>query len=260
MHPKAAAGIHESVRSIITDLFPLPNGRARVLDAGAGNGYMSAWLDEQGFDVTPVDRDISEWGFPARPCTAADLEEQLPFADEIFDLVVAVEVIEHLERPYHLLREFGRVLKPGGYAVITTPNVHSLKSRLKYPILGIPSLFEFVSDDTMGQHITPVSIGAFLYAFDRSGLSLTDIISTGPPRSMTMRILARVINALTLQAMRAIRLRRTHSDDYYLYRLTDSQLRRLIDDMILIVVGRKAAAPSAVQRHQPMVSASALKA
>lgn len=47
---------------------------------------------------------------------------RLPFADGSFDLVVSIDVHEHLLRPDMLAAEFFRVLKPGGRAVVTTPN------------------------------------------------------------------------------------------------------------------------------------------
>ena len=46
--------------------------------------------------------------------------------------VVAVEVIEHFENPWHFLREINRVLKKEGKLYLTTPNVHSLHQRNFY--------------------------------------------------------------------------------------------------------------------------------
>src|SRR5204862_4156535 len=48
--------------------------------------------------------------------------ECLPFADADFDYIASHEVIEHAEDPAVVLREFARVLKPGGVCVIATPN------------------------------------------------------------------------------------------------------------------------------------------
>lgn len=53
-----------------------------------------------------------------------------PFDDDMFDLVFAGEIIEHLMSPDGLLEEIKRVLKPGGYCVISTPNIASWNNRL----------------------------------------------------------------------------------------------------------------------------------
>ncbi|MCF8881061.1 class I SAM-dependent methyltransferase, partial [Hyphobacterium sp. SN044] len=51
--------------------------------------------------------------------------EQLPFADESFDLVVCLWVLEHLRSPENVLREVRRVLRPGGHFVFLTPNLRN---------------------------------------------------------------------------------------------------------------------------------------
>ena len=47
---------------------------------------------------------------------------KLPFDDNTFDVLICSEVLEHLENPEIAINEFYRVLKPGGLAIITTPN------------------------------------------------------------------------------------------------------------------------------------------
>ncbi len=49
--------------------------------------------------------------------------QSLSFADGYFDVVTCLEVIEHVDDPRQLLREIARVLRPGGHAVLTCPNV-----------------------------------------------------------------------------------------------------------------------------------------
>lgn len=56
-------------------------------------------------------------------------EDDLPIPDNSFDCVLFCEVIEHLLRdPMHALLEIHRVLRPGGYLVLTTPNVARLEN------------------------------------------------------------------------------------------------------------------------------------
>ena len=103
-------------------------GGKRVLDAGCGAGYGSAELARVaasvvGADIAAEAVDFARGQYP-RPnlsfeqssCTA------LPHPDGCFDLVVAFEVIEHLEDWRGFLREAHRRLAPGGQFVVSTPN------------------------------------------------------------------------------------------------------------------------------------------
>ncbi len=54
-----------------------------------------------------------------------DLNEPFPFEDELFEIVHANQVIEHLKDTDHFIKEIWRTLKPGGYAVICTENLSS---------------------------------------------------------------------------------------------------------------------------------------
>lgn len=98
----------------------------RVLDAGCGAAYGAARLAAYGASVYALDSAgeavrhgravYSNVRFVQGDCTA------LPFADDSIDLVVAFEVIEHMERWSDLIREAARVLVRSGVFLVSTPN------------------------------------------------------------------------------------------------------------------------------------------
>ena len=136
---------HKVIHTIIQTIFPQESVTQglKVLDAAAGNGHLTKWLNSNGYNVVPVDYDTKRWALPKIPCCRVDLNDQLPFFSNTFDLVVSIETIEHLENPFHVLREFSRVLKSGGFLLVATPNIHCIRSRLKYLVTGLSVLFEY---------------------------------------------------------------------------------------------------------------------
>ncbi|MDQ6952812.1 MAG: class I SAM-dependent methyltransferase [Mariprofundaceae bacterium] len=57
---------------------------------------------------------------------------KLPFADNSIDILISSEVVEHLPAPLPALQEMQRVLKPKGYAMVTTPNPRNLPEMFGY--------------------------------------------------------------------------------------------------------------------------------
>jgi SAM-dependent methyltransferase len=112
----------------------------RALDLGAGRGELSTSLAARGYVVTAVERYGPQ--FEAKvPLVDADLNEPFPFADASFDTSMAIEILEHLENPRRFLRELGRTLRPGGVAIVSTPNLTSLLSRFLFAACGQWDLF-----------------------------------------------------------------------------------------------------------------------
>ena len=112
--------LHHLLRLVDFDGY---RGRA-VLEVGCGAGVDLARFAKGGAEVTGVDsrRRRSIWRAPissSRAC-ADDFDvadgEQLPFADDTFDLVYAHGVVQYTANPQRLVDECRRVLKPGGEA------------------------------------------------------------------------------------------------------------------------------------------------
>ncbi len=107
--------------ALIHQLLP-PN--ARVLDAGCGWTLPYArQLADRAAEVIGVDLGLDEnRDLPPNVRAVPGDLENLPFNDRYFDLVMSRSVLEHLERPERVMREIGRVLKPGGHFVFLIPN------------------------------------------------------------------------------------------------------------------------------------------
>ncbi len=72
-----------------------------------------------------------------------NLEEKFPLKENSVDLIIAHEIIEHLFDTDHFVKEIKRVLKPGGFVIISTPNLASLKNRLKLLFGLYPQYLEY---------------------------------------------------------------------------------------------------------------------
>ncbi len=113
----------------------LPPG-ARVLDAPCGAAAMTVELRDAGLDAWGADMDPEAGAALGARFVQTDLNGNLPWPEATFDAVFSIEGIEHLENRFQFLREAFRVLKPGAFLVLTTPNICALRSRVRYFFSG----------------------------------------------------------------------------------------------------------------------------
>lgn len=111
---------------------------AEVLNLGSGPFFELAELNRLGrrfticdIDARAIDLARRQWG---DALAGADVAEEdggpLPYDDASFDLVVSMDVIEHVRDPVEWTREVLRVMKPGAVLFLTTPNYASFSLRV----------------------------------------------------------------------------------------------------------------------------------
>ncbi len=137
--PKASKYFVE-FREEILPLLPEKVGRA--LDLGCGSGETSGHLKEEG---------RFQWvcGVEGSPDAAAlaqtrmnrvligDIEKiEYPFESESFDLILTLDILEHLVDPWATLKKLSRLLKPGGSIVVSIPNVRHYSVVIPLIFLG----------------------------------------------------------------------------------------------------------------------------
>jgi len=108
----------------------------KVLDMGAGHGAFTEKLYDIGYDVNACDLFPHLFKFDKIECKKADITKSLPYPDNTFDLVIAIEVSEHILDHEIFFSETSRILKPNGKLYISTPNILSMKSRMRFIFSG----------------------------------------------------------------------------------------------------------------------------
>ena len=121
---------------------------ARILDVAAAQGNFSLKLAEMGYQVTWNDLRADLADYVRLKHTSGEIAYapgnvfDLGF-DEAFDLVLITEIIEHVAHPDQFLKKIRKIVKPGGYVVMTTPNGGYIRNHLpRFSACADPSVFE----------------------------------------------------------------------------------------------------------------------
>ena len=155
----------------------------RILDIGCGAGFLSNALARLGHHVTGIDRsreslDVARRRDATRRARYLPLDaHQLAFADESFDVVCAMDFLEHTDRPESVVREAARVLRPGGAFFFHTFNRNRLCE-----LIVIRGVEWFVRNTPRHMHVydlfvKPSELEAYL---ERSGLELVECLGVRP--------------------------------------------------------------------------------
>lgn len=178
--PLAHQAIHDTVVGILKEL-----PRGPLLDVPAGEGALAARLIDAGFEVSCCDLYPEIFRLDGVDIHRGNLDADLPFSDRSFDYVTCLEGLEHIENPQQAMREFARMLKPGGHLIVSVPNILNIEERLKWLIHGYTSHFKPISraaaerlrteyDDRVeiAAHVNPIAYSELRYILEKNGFEV----------------------------------------------------------------------------------------
>lgn len=168
----------DRIRQVADLVMSLSSGSAlSVAEFGAGGHPLieqmpRAWQDVNQYVV--VD------GMPTHNCSAviANLSCDLPLASNAFDLIVAMDIIEHIFDTRRFLTECYRVLKPHGRLIVTTPNLATLQDRLRF-LLGRAPRQCSPLHEYLHLHIRPFTLSSLKESLSLSGYEVEAVRTSG---------------------------------------------------------------------------------
>jgi len=160
----------------------LGEGRGRrLLDVGAADGLLSRQLTACGWRVTAIEGDPALAQVGARYCErmiTLNLDREIPLGEGPFDVIVYGDVLEHLVDPLRVLVELDRGLGPGGFVIISVPNIAHLWIRLLLLVGRFDYLDRGILDHSHLRFFTERSMRAMLAD---AGLSIERFTATPAP-------------------------------------------------------------------------------
>ena len=172
---------HSNIRHDILPLVEKKPGQ-RVLEIGCGTGNTLAFLKENGFAsyVAGMEKEKECFG-SINPAVDEMIEGdaealEIPFEGK-FDVILLLDVLEHLYDPFDLLKKIRLLLAPSGYIVISIPNIRNyavlkrliLKGRWDYKDSGVLDR----------SHIRFFTRRSFMNALEQEGINM-DLLDYRP--------------------------------------------------------------------------------
>ena len=169
--------------SLLSSVLSPSGAGVRILDLGCGEGHITEairrqWVQAEvcGFDYSLSAIQTAQRQYPSIEFAVADAYS-MPYGPATVDAAVINNLWEHVPDPLRLLSQVHRILKPGGYVIVSTPSRYRLENLLR-AISGGPLVF------MSKHHVTEYSVGQVLEQLRYGGFGLiacqsTPISSTG---------------------------------------------------------------------------------
>jgi len=114
----------------------LPKSFSKVLDVGCGDGTTLSLIKRHYGNFQDFGFDISERAVKLAKdkgvnAFVQNADDPFPFPDSFFDVIICSEVLEHLVFPGKCVKEIYRVLRSGGVAIFSIPNLGFIKNRIR---------------------------------------------------------------------------------------------------------------------------------
>jgi len=167
----------------------IKKGDNLILDAGCGNGSLSFRIAKKGHKVVGIDITKENINFAKKVKDSKGIKNikfiqmsltNITFKDELFDIVVSGEVLEHIKNDNKVVKHFNRILKKGGQCVISVPQNPDLWS---------------IEDDWVG-HVRMYRKKELRNLLEKNGFKINKINSIGFP---LIRIYFYFFNKLVLK-------------------------------------------------------------
>ncbi len=160
-HPVALLRAENRIRApwVLEEIRKHFPGPVSVLDIGCGAGFLSNPLVKDGHQVTGIDlsesslRVARQFDVTGRARYLMANAYELPFLEQSFDVVCAMDVLEHVEHPQRLIEEASRVLRRGGLFFF-----HTFNRTLRSYFLVIKGVEWCVANTPPRLHIYPLFI------------------------------------------------------------------------------------------------------
>jgi SAM-dependent methyltransferase len=180
--------IHPAISIILKDML-----RGSLLDFPSGSGSLAWRLQNEGFEVTAADVVPDAFKNPEIEIVRGDLNGAFPFDSDSFDYACFVEGPEHVENVFQCLREFARVLKPGGTLIVSLPNYSNLQNRIKQFLNGViePVVsYESLKSDYTGNefmiHINRLPYPMMRMALEFAGFKIESVHQDRPKKKQRL--------------------------------------------------------------------------